>query len=58
MVMSKSLDYFCESPNFSQEKFEEEVFEKPDVIENFQQFKEEYEEKKEVKEEKLKPVKS
>lgn len=49
MVMSKSLDYFCESPNFSQDKFEEEVFEKPDVIENFQQFKEEYEEKNEVK---------
>lgn len=49
MVMSKSLDYFCESPNFSQEKFEEDVFEKPGIIEDFQEFKEKFEEKNEVK---------
>ncbi len=49
MVMSKSLDFFCESSNFSQEKFEEEVFEKTDVIKNFQEFKESFEEKNEVK---------
>ncbi|MDB4835124.1 nucleoid-associated protein [Cyclobacteriaceae bacterium] len=49
LTMSKSLDFFCEEPSFSEEKFEKEVLQSDEVIQNFQEYKEEYEEKNEVK---------
>jgi hypothetical protein len=49
LLLNRSLDYFCEEKEFDEQKFQKEVIQDEEVIDAFNEHKNSYEEKKEVK---------
>lgn len=49
MMLSRSMDFFCEEKEFDEQKFEKEVIQDEGVIDAFNEYKQDFEEKKDVK---------
>ncbi|MEN7546843.1 nucleoid-associated protein [Rapidithrix thailandica] len=49
VMMNRSMDYFKEKEAFNVQEFENEVIQEPEVVEAFREYKEEFQEKNDVK---------